>query len=173
MKALSVRQPWANFIADKLKTIETRSWYEKHRGPLLIHSSKKPVIYPAGVALAIVTLLDVRRMTKEDEKDAKVSFNPRLYAFVLGKIWKIPRPFKMSGALYIYDTEKMHDVPHHQIRIVEHAYLSGCPDCQDARFVNLGAKKPVCAKQEGCSRWYDAKKKPYKLIKVDLMKGDG
>lgn len=30
-----------------------------------------------------------------------------------------------------------------------HAYLAGCPDCKDARFVNLGEDKPVCAKQEG------------------------
>jgi hypothetical protein len=170
MNALTVRQPWANYIADKLKTIETRTWYNKYRGPLLIHSSKKPVIYPAGVALAIVTLLDVRRMTKEDEKDAKCPYSPELFAFVLGRVWKISRPFKMSGALYIYDTEDLHDAPHHQIRLVEHAYLAGCPDCKEARFVNLGGNKPVCAKQEGCPRWYDAKKKPYKLVKVDLLK---
>jgi hypothetical protein len=170
MNALTVRQPWANYIADNLKPIETRSWYTKYRGPLLIHSSKKPVIYPAGVALAIVTLLDVRRMEREDEKEAKVPYNKRLFSFVLGKIWKIPRPFKMSGALYIYNTEEIEDAPHHQIRLVEHAYLAGCPNCKEARFVNLGGKKPVCAKQEGCARWYDAKKKPYRLVKVDLLK---
>lgn len=170
MKAISVRQPWANDIAENRKPIETRSWYEKYRGPLLIHSSKKPAISPAGFALAVVTLLDVRRMTKEDEKEARVPFEPRLYAFVLGRIWKIPRPFRMSGALYIYGTEELHDAPHHQIRLIEHAYLAGCPECKDARFVNLGEDKPVCAKQEGCARWYDAKKKPYRLVKVDLMK---
>ena len=41
MKALSIIQPWATLIALGEKKIETRSWATKHRGPLLIHSSKR------------------------------------------------------------------------------------------------------------------------------------
>lgn len=44
MKALSVKQPWAELIASGVKTIETRTWYTSYRGPLLICSSKRPVV---------------------------------------------------------------------------------------------------------------------------------
>lgn len=38
MKALTLWQPWAQLIALGHKTIETRSWSTKHRGPLAIHA---------------------------------------------------------------------------------------------------------------------------------------
>src|SRR6266478_115294 len=40
MKALSLWQPWASLIYDGRKTIETRSWEMRHRGPLAIHAAK-------------------------------------------------------------------------------------------------------------------------------------
>jgi len=40
VRALTVRQPWASLIACGVKTIETRSWSTKYRGPLLIHAGK-------------------------------------------------------------------------------------------------------------------------------------
>lgn len=40
MKALNVKQPWAWLIASGKKTIETRTWSTKYRGPILIVSSK-------------------------------------------------------------------------------------------------------------------------------------
>ena len=40
MKALSIKQPWATLIAEGYKTIETRTWAVKYRGPLAIHASK-------------------------------------------------------------------------------------------------------------------------------------
>lgn len=43
MKLLSVRQPWANLIAMGHKSIETRSWPTKYRGPLAIHAGKKTI----------------------------------------------------------------------------------------------------------------------------------
>ncbi len=41
MKAISVIQPWASLIMLGAKRFETRSWQTTHRGPLLIHASKK------------------------------------------------------------------------------------------------------------------------------------
>lgn len=38
---LSLWQPWAQLIVAGRKTIETRSWSTKHRGPLAIHAAKK------------------------------------------------------------------------------------------------------------------------------------
>ncbi len=41
MRALSLHQPWASLIAEGVKTIETRSWATKYRGPLAIHAAKR------------------------------------------------------------------------------------------------------------------------------------
>ena len=40
LKALTIRQPWADLILRGLKTIEIREWQVKHRGPFLIHVSR-------------------------------------------------------------------------------------------------------------------------------------
>ena len=41
IKALSLHEPFASLIAQRSKTIETRTWPTKHRGPLLICAAKK------------------------------------------------------------------------------------------------------------------------------------
>jgi hypothetical protein len=41
IKCLTVYQPWSSLIALGEKTIETRSWYTRYRGPLLIHAASK------------------------------------------------------------------------------------------------------------------------------------
>lgn len=38
---LSLWQPWATLMALGVKTIETRSWSTRYRGPLLIHAAKR------------------------------------------------------------------------------------------------------------------------------------
>lgn len=42
MKIISIRQPWASFIAAGLKDIENRTWPTRYRGPILIHASQRP-----------------------------------------------------------------------------------------------------------------------------------
>ena len=41
MKALTLWEPWATFIADGHKRYETRSWQTGFRGNLAIHASKR------------------------------------------------------------------------------------------------------------------------------------
>jgi hypothetical protein len=41
MKALTLWEPWATFIADGHKRYETRSWSTRFRGNLAIHASKR------------------------------------------------------------------------------------------------------------------------------------
>lgn len=43
MKALTLHQPWASLIATGAKTLETRSWPTRYRGPLAIHAAKTAV----------------------------------------------------------------------------------------------------------------------------------
>ncbi|AIF51825.1 ASCH domain-containing protein [Pelosinus sp. UFO1] len=40
MKAITILQPWAGLIPAGAKTIETRSWSTKYRGPIAIHAAK-------------------------------------------------------------------------------------------------------------------------------------
>lgn len=41
MKALTLRQPYASLVSLGVKTIETRSWSTRYRGPLAIHAGKR------------------------------------------------------------------------------------------------------------------------------------
>lgn len=42
MKAITIRQPYAQLIVRGLKHYETRSWPTKYRGGLAIHAGKRP-----------------------------------------------------------------------------------------------------------------------------------
>lgn len=78
MKALTLHQPWASLIAFEVKTIETRSWSTKYRGPLAIHAGLSQIgagecsecwdalraevgwtETPLGAVVATCTLVDV------------------------------------------------------------------------------------------------------------------
>ncbi len=102
MKAISLKQPWANYVASGKKTIETRKWSTKHRGKLLIVSSKYPDRPPAGYALAVVELVDCRPMVKADEKAAMCKVYPKAYSWMLKNIRKI-KPFPVKGQLSLYE----------------------------------------------------------------------
>lgn len=102
MKALSVKQPWANMIAAGEKTIETRTWRTNYRGPLLIVSSREPRIAPAGFALAVAVLDDCRPMTRRDEREACCRVYPGAQSWVLRDVRKI-EPVPIKGALGVFD----------------------------------------------------------------------
>jgi len=102
MKALSVKQPWANLIATGIKTIETRTWATRYRGDLLIVSSRSPKIEPAGCAIAIIRIVDCRPMVKEDETAAGCRLYSGAYAWILSDVRAI-EPFPVKGKLGIYN----------------------------------------------------------------------
>jgi hypothetical protein len=102
MKAISIKQPWANLIASGKKTIETRLWPTEYRGPLLIVSSKAPNIAPAGYALAIAELVECRPMTKSDELAACCACYPDAFSWIMRDIRKI-EIFPVRGKLGLYD----------------------------------------------------------------------
>lgn len=53
IKALSVQQPWAWLVAQGYKNVENRGWPTHHRGPVLIHASKRPDPRMADITAAI------------------------------------------------------------------------------------------------------------------------
>jgi hypothetical protein len=105
MKAISVKQPWANMIASGKKTIETRLWATAYRGPLLIVSSKSPKIAPAGFALATAQLVECRPMVKFDELAAKCDWYVGAFSWVFEDIHRI-EPFPVRGKLGLYEVNE-------------------------------------------------------------------
>jgi hypothetical protein len=108
MKALSVKQPWANMIAYGEKTIETRTWATDYRGDILIVSSRNPPIQPAGCAVAIATIVDCRDMTRADELAARCPIYANAKAWVLENVRRL-EPFPVKGSLGIYEAAVTED----------------------------------------------------------------
>jgi hypothetical protein len=107
MKAISIKQPWASLIAAGVKTLEIRAWPTIHRGPLLIVSSRRPVIegHRHGEALCIVDVVDCRAMTRKDVPFACVNeFYPDHYAWVLNKA-RLIEPFSVMGQLRLFEID--------------------------------------------------------------------
>lgn len=124
MKALSIKQPFAHFIASGQKTIETRSWYTSHRGLILIVSSvahhtgqyiKDGATLPCkdlqnraamayGYALCIADLVECRSMRKSDEAEAMCEMYDGAYAWVLANVHSV-QPFKVTGRLSLYEVD--------------------------------------------------------------------
>ena len=106
MKALTVKQPWASLIASGKKTLEVRTWQTSHRVPLLICSSKKPVLglLPVGVSVCIVDVVDCRPMTAEDEAAACFACFDGAYAWELKNVRAVEHK-KVIGRLHIFEVD--------------------------------------------------------------------
>lgn len=113
MIAISVKQPWALFIAEGPKLIETRKWQTSYRGDLLIVASRtpdwrsmealvRPIPIILGGAVCVANLVDCRPMTKADEEAAMCSVYPGAFSWVLEDIRKI-EPFAVKGKLRLFD----------------------------------------------------------------------
>lgn len=123
MKAISVRQPWANLIAHGIKTVETRTWRTFYRGSLLICAGQSidknsgsiircPSQYiskePQGVGLAICRLDDCVEMKPHHENDACCPCFPGLFAWILSDVRPI-LPFPVRGQLGLFEVEMPED----------------------------------------------------------------
>ena len=123
LPALSVKQPWASWIATGDKTIETRTWSTDYRGPLLIVASQgvdgrlerraldsndaalleRIRTAPRGMALCVVNLLDCRPMTADDEAAAGCAWRLDLWAWCFQGLWPLA-PYRVRGRLGLYRT---------------------------------------------------------------------
>jgi hypothetical protein len=105
MKAISIKQPWASLIATGIKTLEIRQWPTDHRGPLLVVSSRRPVIdgHRHGQALCVVNVVGCRKMTRDDLPFACIrEFYFDHYAWVLRDA-RLIEPFGVMGQLRLFD----------------------------------------------------------------------
>lgn len=110
MKALSVKQPWANLIKLELKTIETRTWKTQYRGDLLICAGKSPAfelpenicVQPLGAAVCIAELYEIEEMTAEHEDAAMCDVYPGAYSWFLRNIRPIEQ-FPVQGRQKLFE----------------------------------------------------------------------
>jgi hypothetical protein len=119
MRALSLTNPWAVGVRDKLKHWETRSWPTKVRGEIAIHAAKgfpgwardfaasqSIAILPEelGAIVCVATLTDclptetVVQMIDEREKRWG-DYSAGRYAYKLENIRVLHKPVKCAGAL--------------------------------------------------------------------------
>ena len=118
MKALTVKQPWANLLAWGTKTVEVRSWATEYRGDLLITASTTPKIVPHGCAIAVVELVDVRPLELDDMVAAcldPTAFRDDLWAWVIRAPRRLVDPLPIKGGLGLWDvslaTRVIRDAP--------------------------------------------------------------
>jgi len=128
LKALSVMQPWAQLIASRQKTIETRSWMTLWRGPLVIHASQSPRFLKdrelleslrrnglalddgqvVGAAVAVAMVADCRRTealvgTPLGRKEhAAGNFSARRWGIILESVRPLITPVPVKGALGLW-----------------------------------------------------------------------
>lgn len=114
MKAISLKQPWANLVIQGKKIVETRVWRTNYRGDLVICSSKKPdyahvhptiTREPMGYALGVVELYDIIRMNKSHEKDAMCQLYENAQAWLIRNIREFIKPIPVNGQLNIFNIE--------------------------------------------------------------------
>ena len=119
MRALSLWQPWANFVADGTKRYETRSWRTSYTGLIAIHASKHKtkapwtgweIAGPFGAIVAVATLMgchatDYLLATQlpvgwppitDVERDVG-DWTPGRYAWALTDVVKLDQPVPLRG----------------------------------------------------------------------------
>jgi hypothetical protein len=118
IKALAIRQPWAELILRGRKPYELRSWRTKYRGPLVIHAAMRvnsdaarrlglnPDKLVTGSFVGVVVLSDVRPYTREDarllkKRRAGFGWFPHNFSWVLKKPRRIS-PVKAKGQLSLF-----------------------------------------------------------------------
>ena len=117
MKALSLKQPFAELILQGKKKIELRKWNTKFRGKFLIHSSKIPDKksmkkfefdkLPCGFIVGEANLVDVKKYKNKKElmEDRDLHLADESwgkYGFILKNIKRI-NPIPAKGQLNFWN----------------------------------------------------------------------
>lgn len=132
MKVLSLQEPWASLLKEKIKQIETRSFKTNYRGELYIHASLKKLTknnleeykkqisflkdknFNYGYIIAKCKLVDCIYMTeeyinkiKQNEKEyISGLYEVGRYAWILEDIEALEKKVKVKGQLGIWNYNK-------------------------------------------------------------------
>jgi ASCH domain-containing protein len=107
MKALTVRQPWAELIVSGCKDVENRSRRTFHRGPLAIHAGLEvavdvPTLQGPVDRGAIIGLVDV--IDCVDNSPSRWALAEHWH-WVLGNAQRLTPPIPYRGALGIWSLD--------------------------------------------------------------------
>src|SRR3989338_6773513 len=118
MKALSLKQPYAELVISGRKTIELRKWKTNHRGTFLVHASQSVdkeamqrfgyTTLPTGCILGTATLIDVKHYVHEEEhkKDSDKHLATSTwgnYGFLLENAKRFDKPIAAKGKLNFWN----------------------------------------------------------------------
>jgi len=119
MKALSIKQPFAELILQGKKKIELRKWNTKFRGEFLVHASRNPDKdamkkfgfreLPLGAIVGKAKLIDVKKYFNEEEhrKDENLHLASSIwgsYGFILENIKRV-EPINYKGQLGFFEVK--------------------------------------------------------------------
>lgn len=118
IRAISIRQPWAELILSGKKTIEIRSWATDYRGLLWLHTglASSPDLekhfgfsdlfkggYVGSIVLGAITQLDRHRWEIWKVKHlAPSSYQPNQYAWLLSSPHRFDTPIPAKGQLGLF-----------------------------------------------------------------------
>ena len=122
MKALSLKQPWAELIVSGKKTLEIRNWNTKFRGDFLVHASKVPnkgamerlgfKELPTGCIVGRAKIIGVKEYPSKEEfeRDEDKHFakgydwGGRLYGFIVTDAKRV-KETPLKGQLNFFNVE--------------------------------------------------------------------
>ncbi len=120
-KVITVKQPWAWFLAKGYKPVENRTWYTNYRGPILVQSSKAPkfdfseaqflmhhfgipdseILEPDDPATSTGSIVGITMLTDCVSHHASPFFTGP-YGFVMDQA-RQTEPFEIRGKLNIFN----------------------------------------------------------------------
>ncbi len=123
MKALTIKQPWAQLIIEGYKKYEFRSWKTKYRGKILIHAGMSlekdmalrfkdyNLSYTMGAIIGEATLEDCILVDEKFNEELKRidpivygrSNHVETYAWKLTNIKKYEKPIEIKGQLGLWN----------------------------------------------------------------------
>jgi hypothetical protein len=127
MKAISIKQPWADAILLGLKRVENRTWGTHHEGPLILHAGKGfdkagyewlrmvqdenaephwskmplPENYRRGAFLGVIEIIDCKKpgdMSRRDNGWRDIN----QYGWGIGRTLRFMQPIEGNGALRLF-----------------------------------------------------------------------
>ena len=123
MKAISVRQPWAELIIQGRKTIDLRTKKVRYRGPLAIHASQviekeacgrfeiDPNNLTVGAVIGVVELADILEVNEDDYNGRVVEhLNHRRYKEGLFG-WQFESPKELAEPQMFKGRQGVFDIP--------------------------------------------------------------
>lgn len=104
MKAISIRQPWADLIVFGPKRVENRTWVCGYRGSILIHASKSRIClgHCAAYAGMLENFPPMQFGALIGRADLMASFDPRSSRCPKGYEWVADDPWYKGEAALVF-----------------------------------------------------------------------